>query len=157
MLVRFEEPLKRVGIFGVVGVSQFPYHFDANVWRSFCELWGPLTNTVHHGAGEVGISLFDLEQIRGLPILRAIYEEFLPPNKDLTSHDKCPATVIELLCIHAELCEFHKAKHIYYDLWLDHFYREYLVYFAYGEQANSENRKTRRRKEGPFAFPAKSG
>jgi len=41
--------------------------------------------------------------------------------------------VIELLRIHAGLCEFHKVKHIYYDLWLDHFYREYLVYFAYGE------------------------
>ncbi|KAJ8422582.1 hypothetical protein Cgig2_007491 [Carnegiea gigantea] len=53
----------------------------------------------------------------GLPILRAIYEEFLLPNKDLTGHNKYPATVAKLLRIHTELCEFHKVKHIYYDLW----------------------------------------
>ncbi|KAJ8444879.1 hypothetical protein Cgig2_029810 [Carnegiea gigantea] len=37
------------------------------------------------------------------------------------SHNKYPAAVAELLRIHTELCEFHKAKHIYHDLWLDHF------------------------------------
>ena len=105
VLVRFEEPLKQAGIFGAVGVSQFSYHFDANVWRAFCELWEPLTNTLHHGAGEVGISLYDLGWIGGLPILGAMYEEFLPPNKDSIGHDKYPVTVIELLRIHAELCE----------------------------------------------------
>ena len=113
---RFEEPLKQASIIGAVGISQFPYHFDANVWRAFCELGGPLTNTLHHGAGEIGISFYDLEWIGGLPILRAIYEEFLPPNKDLAGHNKYPATVTELLCIHAELCEFHKVKHTYYEL-----------------------------------------
>ena len=117
-------------------MSQFPYHFNANVWRDFFELWSPLTNTLYHGAGEVSISLYELERIGGLPILVAIYEEFLPPNKGLICHIKYPATVVELLCIHAELCEFHKVKHIYYNHWLDHFYGEYLVYFAYGEQTN---------------------
>ncbi|KAJ8433132.1 LOW QUALITY PROTEIN: hypothetical protein Cgig2_004870 [Carnegiea gigantea] len=91
VLTRFEEPLKQAGIFGVVGVSQFPYHFDANVWQAFGKLCGPQTNTLHHGASEV-------------------------------SHNKYPAAVAELLCVRAELCELHKAKHIYYDLWLDHFY-----------------------------------
>jgi len=57
--------------------------------------------------------------------------------------------LFELLRIHAELCEFHKVKHIYYDLWLDHFYREYLVYFAYGEQANSEKEKNEMKKKSP--------
>ncbi|KAJ8439010.1 hypothetical protein Cgig2_028456 [Carnegiea gigantea] len=143
VLTRFEETLKQVGIFGAVGVSQFPYHFDANVWRAFCELWGPLTNTLHHGAGEVSISLYDLERVGGLPILGDIYEEFLPQNKDLVS------AAAELLHIHAELCEFHKAKYIYYDLWLDHFYREYLVYFAYGEQTDSEKEKVETKKKSP--------
>ena len=31
VLVRFEEPLKQAGVFGAGSVSQFPYHFDANV------------------------------------------------------------------------------------------------------------------------------
>ncbi|KAJ8436144.1 hypothetical protein Cgig2_033639 [Carnegiea gigantea] len=102
-------------------------HFDANVWRAFCELWGPLTNTLHHGAGEVSISLYDLERVGGLPILGVIYQEFLPSNKDLTGHNKYPTTVAELLRVHAELCRFQNVDHIYYDLWLNYFYREYLV------------------------------
>ncbi|KAJ8426541.1 hypothetical protein Cgig2_002061 [Carnegiea gigantea] len=57
------EPLKQAGIFGATGVSQFSYHFDANTWGAFCELWGSLTNTLYHGAGEVGISLYDLERL----------------------------------------------------------------------------------------------
>ncbi|KAJ8421650.1 hypothetical protein Cgig2_019223 [Carnegiea gigantea] len=104
VLTRFEEPLKQAGIFGAIDVSQFSYHFDANVWQAFCELWGPLTNTLHHGAGEVNISLYDLERIGGLPTFEAVYEEFLSPNKDLTGHNKYPATVAKLLPIHAELC-----------------------------------------------------
>ncbi|KAJ8434749.1 hypothetical protein Cgig2_001952 [Carnegiea gigantea] len=130
-------------MFGAVGVSQFPYYFDANVWRTFCELWGPLTNTLHHDADEVGISLYDLKWVGGLPILRDIYEEFLSQNKDL--------------CIHAELCEFHKAKHIYYDLWLDHFYREYLVYFAYGEQIDFEKEKVETKKRSPLRIWRQKG
>ncbi|KAJ8422645.1 hypothetical protein Cgig2_030324 [Carnegiea gigantea] len=39
VLIRFEEPLKQTSIFGAVGVFEFPYHFDTNVWRAFCELW----------------------------------------------------------------------------------------------------------------------
>ncbi|KAJ8424394.1 hypothetical protein Cgig2_006316 [Carnegiea gigantea] len=65
----FEHTLRSAGIYGVVGVSNYPYHFDRDVWRAFCEFWGPLTNTLHHGAGEVGISLYNLERIDGLPIL----------------------------------------------------------------------------------------
>ncbi|KAJ8439083.1 hypothetical protein Cgig2_009226 [Carnegiea gigantea] len=52
---------------------------------------------------------------------------------DLADHNKYPTAVVELLRIHAKLCEFHK---------LDHFYREYLVYFAYGEQADSAKEKS---------------
>ena len=156
VLVCFKEPLKQVGIFGAVGVFQFPHHFDANVQRAFCELWGPLTNTLHHGAGEVGISLYDLGRIGGLPILRAMYEEFLPPNKDLTSHDKYPAAVIELLRIYAELCEFHKVKHIYYDLYLGHFIQNMWSTLHMGNKQTLKKRKTRCKKGAPFAFPAKS-
>ena len=36
------------------------------------------------------------------------------------------------------------------DLRWDHFYREYLVYFAYGEQANSEKEKSEMKKKSPI-------
>jgi len=81
----------------------------------------------------------------------------LPQNKDLVFHNKYPAAVAQLLRIHAELCEFHKAKHIYYDLWLDHFYREYLVYFAYKENKQPlKKRKLRPRTEAPFVAHVKN-
>ena len=110
MLIRFEEPLKQADIFCVVGISQFPYHFDANVWRTFYKLWGPLTNTFHHGVGEVDISLHDLEWIGGLPTLTATYEESLRLNKDLNDHSKYPVAVVELFRIHVELFEFYKVN-----------------------------------------------
>ena len=103
------------------------------MWRAFCKLWCPLTNTLQHGVSEVSISLYDLGRVGGLPILGAIYEEFLSSNKDLTDHNKYPGIVTKLLRIHAELCKFHNVDHIYYDLCLDHFYGEYLVYFAFRE------------------------
>ncbi|KAJ8427403.1 hypothetical protein Cgig2_030697 [Carnegiea gigantea] len=116
----------------------------------FVNFGGPLTNTLHHGVGEDSISLYNLEWIGDLPILRVIYEEFLLPNKDLTGHNKYPTTVAELLCIHAELCRFHKVNHVYDDHWLDHFYGEYLVYCTYGEQTNSEQEKFETKKKSPL-------
>ncbi|KAJ8430480.1 LOW QUALITY PROTEIN: hypothetical protein Cgig2_021726 [Carnegiea gigantea] len=125
--------------------------FDTDVWRAFCEVWGPLTNTLHHGAGEGGVSLYEAEC--GLPIPGAVYEEFLPPNKDLADDNKYTTTVVELLYIHVELCKFHNVGHIYYDLWLDHFYREYL---HMGNKRLLKKGKLRQRKGAPFASLVKS-
>ena len=135
ILKHFEHTLRSTSIYGAVGVSCYPYHFDRDVWRAFCELWGPLTNTLHHGAGEVGISLYDLERIGGLPILGDAYEEFLPPNEDLMDAEKFSPTVLELLRIHAELCRFHKSNHVYWNWWLDHFYRGELTWCAFGKES----------------------
>jgi len=69
---------------------------------------------------------------------------------DLASRNKYLATAVELLHIHAEPFEFHKVEHICCDLLLDLFYREYLVYFAYGEQTNSEKEKVETKKRSPI-------
>ncbi|KAJ8433482.1 hypothetical protein Cgig2_004420 [Carnegiea gigantea] len=92
ILAEFEEPLKQAGILGVVGVSQFPYHVNCDVWGGFCELWGPLINTFHRGAGESAISLYDLERTSGLPVLGDVYEEFLPHNDILCDPTKYTPT-----------------------------------------------------------------
>ncbi|KAJ8431213.1 LOW QUALITY PROTEIN: hypothetical protein Cgig2_016772 [Carnegiea gigantea] len=55
----------------------------------------PLKQTDIFGA-VIGISPHDLDQFGGLPILGAIYEEFLPPNKDLIDHNKYHSTIIDL-------------------------------------------------------------
>jgi len=134
ILKYFKHTLSSADIYGAVGISYYPYHFDRNVWRAFCELWGPLTNTLHHGAGEVGISLYDLEKIGGLPILGVIYEEFLPHNEDLMDAEKFSLVVLELLRTHAKLCCFHKSNHVYWNWWLDHFYRGEVTWGAFGKE-----------------------
>ena len=88
ILKHFEHTLRSANIYGAIGISCYRYHVDRDLWRDFCKLWGPLTNTLHHGAGEVGISLYDLEKIDGLPILGDIYEQFLPRNEDLLDTEK---------------------------------------------------------------------
>ncbi|KAJ8425398.1 hypothetical protein Cgig2_033078 [Carnegiea gigantea] len=77
--------------------------------------------------GEVDISHLDFEWIRGLPTLRATYQEFSPLNKDLTDHNKYPAAVVKL-------------------------FTEYLVYFAYGEQMNSKKEKFATKKRSPICI-----
>ncbi|KAL6225757.1 hypothetical protein ACLB2K_004606 [Fragaria x ananassa] len=83
ILAKFESILNQAGIYGVVGISQYPYHYCPNVWKAFLELWSPLTNTLHHGNGEMSISLWDLKMLGGLPISGIPYEEFIPENKRL--------------------------------------------------------------------------
>ncbi|KAJ8428557.1 LOW QUALITY PROTEIN: hypothetical protein Cgig2_000421 [Carnegiea gigantea] len=112
ILKHFEHAIRSANIYGAIGVSCYPYHFDRDVWGAFCELWDPLTNTLHHGAGEVGISIYDLERFAGLPILGDVYEEFLPRNEDLMVDEKFSPTVLELLRQHAELCRFHKSSYV---------------------------------------------
>ncbi|KAJ8448608.1 LOW QUALITY PROTEIN: hypothetical protein Cgig2_010495 [Carnegiea gigantea] len=143
ILKHFEHTLRSANIYGAVGVSCYPYHFDRDVWRAFCELWGPLINTLHHGAGEVDISLYDLEMIGGLPILGDVYEEFLPPNEDLMDAKRFSPTVLELLRIHAELCRFHKSNHIHWNWWLDHFYRRELTGVLLAEKRRTSSNPPR--------------
>lgn len=122
MMNKYGDVLENAEIFGAVGVSRFPYHFCPNSWKAFCELWGPLTNTLHHGNGEMGISLHDLKLIGGLPILGRPYEEFVPVNSELCSNGPYPPTITELLRIHSQLCSFHKKAFIYWDQWANYFY-----------------------------------
>ncbi|CAN6568095.1 unnamed protein product [Malus baccata var. baccata] len=126
--------LRQVDIYGVVAVSRYPFRYSSNVWKAFCELWGPLTNTFHQGNGEMSISLYDLKVIGGLPILSVPYEEFIPPNHDLCKKESYPSTLPELLRIHSQLCKFYGQKQIFWTQWLDHFYRGKIIYVGYGEK-----------------------
>ncbi|CAB4273267.1 unnamed protein product [Prunus armeniaca] len=65
----FGDILHKAKIYVAVAISQYPYECCPNIWRAFCELWGPLCNTFHHGNGEMGISLYDMKVICELPIL----------------------------------------------------------------------------------------
>ena len=78
ILEKHKDVLCQANIYGAVGVSCYPFDRDQNVWRAFCELWSPLTNTLHHAIGEFSLSLYDLKIIGGLPVLGVPYDEFIP-------------------------------------------------------------------------------
>ncbi|CAB4263733.1 unnamed protein product [Prunus armeniaca] len=101
ILHNFGDILHQAGIFGAVVVSRYSYDCCSNVWRVFCKLWGPLSNTLHHRNGEMSISSYDLKVIGGLPILGLPYDKFIPLNEELYYEDLYPSSVGELLRIHA--------------------------------------------------------
>ncbi|KAI5314606.1 hypothetical protein L3X38_043782 [Prunus dulcis] len=129
----FKEELFRVEIYGAVAVSRYPYMYSLSVWKAFLELWGPLTNTLHQGNGEMGISLYDLKIIGGLPILGVPYEEFIPPNRDLHCEAMFPPTIRELLLIYSQLCSLYDQKCVFWDQWVAHFFRGKIIYGTFGE------------------------
>ncbi|CAL8999685.1 unnamed protein product [Prunus brigantina] len=119
-----------------VAVSRYSHDCCSNVRRAFCELWGPLSNTFHHGNGEMSISLYDLKVIGGLPILGLPYDEFIPLNEELCREDLYPSSVGELLRIHAQLHIFHKKGQVYCNHWVEYFFRGEAIY---GATSNSKN------------------
>ncbi|CAL8119137.1 unnamed protein product [Prunus armeniaca] len=131
----FGDILHKEKIYGVVGISRYPYECCPNIWRAFCELcWGPLCNTFHHGNGEMGISLYDMKGICGLPILGDVqYEEFIPQNKDLQQNGVYPPAITELLKIHSQLCIYHNQSTVSWAQWIGHFYQEKIIYKASGD------------------------
>ena len=138
---RRELPCELMQVFCVKRISMvlwqcpcYPYGYSSNVWKAFCELWGPLTNTFHQGSGEMSISLYDLKVIGGLPILGTPYEEFLPSNYDLCKKEAYSSILSELLRIHSQLCVFYGQKQIFLNQWLDHFYRGKVIFAGYGEK-----------------------
>ncbi|KAJ8436113.1 hypothetical protein Cgig2_017096 [Carnegiea gigantea] len=74
-------------------------------------------NTEHRGEEKYP------SELEAYSFLRSIYKELLPLNRDLADYSKYLAIVIGLLRINIKLCKFIRNKHIYYDLWMDHFYK----------------------------------
>lgn len=104
----FKDVLLKVDMFGAVVVSRYAYDYSLEIWKVFLELWSPLSNMLHDGNGEMGISLYDMKTVGGLPILGVPYEEFIPPNKDTGPCGKYSATIQELLNIYSQLCVLYR-------------------------------------------------
>jgi len=109
-----------------------------------------MTNTLHFGGGELGISLNDMKEIGGLPILGSRYEEFLPSNKDLRRSKHIPKTVSELLRIHYDLCIALGTREISWRAWLAYFVREKPRYKGFGLLRAKSNSRELREKDTLF-------
>ncbi|KAJ8430152.1 hypothetical protein Cgig2_005514 [Carnegiea gigantea] len=69
----------------VLTPSLFIYDKCPNIVRAICEYWCPETNSLHTSKGEVSISLLDIYDFLGLPLSGFLYDEVVPPSKELKS------------------------------------------------------------------------
>ncbi|XP_060970444.1 uncharacterized protein LOC133037370 [Cannabis sativa] len=142
--------LRDAEIYGAISVSRYPFLMEPTVWRAFTELWGPLANTFHHSSGEMGISLYDLKVIGGLPILGIPYEEFIPLNAKLMQGPMRSPIVAELLRTHARICVHLKVTKVSWQQWVEYFYRKKKVFAGVKTTSDSKTSKTSKR-----TFPRK--
>ncbi|XP_062118261.1 uncharacterized protein LOC133831870 [Humulus lupulus] len=140
--------LTDTGIYGAIAVSRFPFLIENNIWRAFTELWGPLANTFHHSSGEMGISLYDLKVIGGLPILGIPYEGFIPLNAKLMQGPMRIPIVVELLRTHAQICDHLNSTKVTWKQWVEYFYRGQKVFEGIkGASTSKPSKKTLKRKD----------
>ncbi|XP_028087432.1 uncharacterized protein LOC114288144 [Camellia sinensis] len=110
VLSTFAPILKKCEIYTAIYVSQFAYARNVSLLKGFLERWSPDTNTFHPIYGELGISLWDLHRISGLPIRGEFYEEFTPSNDILYSSQTSKAC-LGLFNIYASSFQSKKFNH----------------------------------------------
>ncbi|KAF8364789.1 hypothetical protein HHK36_033235 [Tetracentron sinense] len=98
MLTRNKDILEKSGVYDAILASLFLYNHNADLIRSFCEAWCPITNSLHTPQGEMSLSLWDLKIIGGLPITGEFYDEVVPSLKEITGLDEKLTPVLPFSC-----------------------------------------------------------
>ncbi|KAL0445561.1 UNVERIFIED_CONTAM: hypothetical protein Slati_1684000 [Sesamum latifolium] len=88
VLNRCGRRLRLISVYDAVYASLFTYDHNFDIIKAFCEAWCPLTNTLLTSAGELSISLWDLHDLAGLPIMGCLYDEVVPSALELTGADE---------------------------------------------------------------------
>ncbi|KAL0458781.1 UNVERIFIED_CONTAM: hypothetical protein Slati_0505300 [Sesamum latifolium] len=88
VLSRCGKRLRLIDAYDAVYASLFTYDHNSNIIKAFCEVWCPLTNTLLTSAGELSISLWDLHDLAGLPMMGCLYDEVVPSALELTGADE---------------------------------------------------------------------
>ncbi|KAL0354314.1 UNVERIFIED_CONTAM: hypothetical protein Sangu_1012700 [Sesamum angustifolium] len=82
------DKFRHLKIYDVVYASMFTYDHNPDIIKAFCEAWCPLTNTLFTSTGELSISLWDLHELVGLPMMGCLYDEVVPSALELTGVDE---------------------------------------------------------------------
>ncbi|KAF8389524.1 hypothetical protein HHK36_026219 [Tetracentron sinense] len=98
MLTRNKDILEKSGVYDAILASLFLYNHNADLIRSFCEAWCPITNSIHTPQGEMSLSLWDLKIIGGLPITGEFYDEVVPSLREITGLDEKLTPVLPFSC-----------------------------------------------------------
>ncbi|KAL0453526.1 UNVERIFIED_CONTAM: hypothetical protein Slati_1330700 [Sesamum latifolium] len=76
--------LRLTNAYDTVYASLYTYDHNSYIIKAFYEAWCPLTNTLLTSAGELSISLWDLHDLAGLPMMGCLYDEVVPSALELT-------------------------------------------------------------------------
>ncbi|KAL0349460.1 UNVERIFIED_CONTAM: hypothetical protein Sangu_1173800 [Sesamum angustifolium] len=88
VLSRCGDRLRHLKIYDAVYASLFTYDHNSDIVKAFSEAWCPLTNTLLTSAREMSISLWDLHELVGLPMMGCLYDEVVPSALELTGVDE---------------------------------------------------------------------
>lgn len=73
-LHQFEVHLKAAGVHEAVWASRYKQQLDGKLMKALVARWSPITNTIFTYYEELGISLWDVYRITGLPIVGEMYD-----------------------------------------------------------------------------------
>lgn len=91
-------------------VSFFNYTVDNNMLKAMISFWNRHTHTFVLKTGELCYSLFDVNEITGLPTYRAMHDEHLPERLDMSDDLLQPFTEFEGLHYREECTKKHSQK-----------------------------------------------
>nr|CAD1821664.1 unnamed protein product [Ananas comosus var. bracteatus] len=117
---QFKTTLCSADILGGIIAFRGKYELDLRIFKGLVEAWCSESNTFHFPYGEIGISLWDIRVLGGIPILGEMYEEFIPRNCDL---DIYSASLTSLLTVYEWLTIRNQRGPVYYNHWIDYWYR----------------------------------
>ncbi|KAJ8442297.1 hypothetical protein Cgig2_011220 [Carnegiea gigantea] len=85
VITRCKDLLVANHLFDALYASLFIYDKCPKIVRAICEYWCPETNSLHTSKGGVSISLLNIYGFLGLPLSGFLYDEVVPPSKELKS------------------------------------------------------------------------
>ncbi|KAL0404344.1 UNVERIFIED_CONTAM: hypothetical protein Sradi_2075200 [Sesamum radiatum] len=88
VLSRCGKRLCLINAYDTVYALLFTYDHNSVIIKVFCKAWCPFTNTLLTSFGELSISLWDLHDLAGLPMVGCLYDEVVPSTLELTGADE---------------------------------------------------------------------
>jgi len=111
--------LHRAEVYDLIYLSLFDYSIDTSLLHAFAERWSYTTNTLFLDDREMTLTLWEIRQLTGLPIVGTYYDEFLISAEDLTDPVRFPDSLRSIYGVYETLRDQH--GHVSFERWIDHF------------------------------------
>jgi hypothetical protein len=119
ILLSERDVLRSAGVYDMIYLSLFHYSVDDSLLQAFSERWSYTTNTLFLDDREMTLTLWELRQLIGLPIVGHYYDEFLISDSDLEDSDRFPVSLRTIFRIYITLRG--RFSHVPFRRWISHF------------------------------------